>query len=188
MSSTHTLLKSVKQVTAKTLHFLTIAVFFLSISLSSNAQKKKSSGNNIARIYTYYLDIKNALVYNDGVHAKMAANEIHKLVTSQPDKGLNYRQMKVLGDYLGNLIDDSREIGMTSREQEQRVYLSDLSKSIYGLMKGLRMNTTKIYMQYCAKNNGYWLSETPVIKNPYYSYQASSSCGKTTEVLGASGY
>lgn len=185
MLKRYTSLNSLKLINRKTLQVCSLAVLFSLVAASAFAQKKKSAGNNIAQIFTYYMDIKNALVNDDGTTAKIKANELHYLLTTQPDKGLNWRQLRVLGDNLGPLIEDSRQIGLTVTEDEQRIYLSDFSKSLYALMKGLRMNTTKIYMQYCAKNNGYWLSESPVIKNPYYNYKEWSSLGKTTEVLAA---
>ena len=131
-----------------------------------------------------YLDIKNALINNDGTTAKIKANDLHRILITQPDKGLMQRQVDVLADNLAVLIENSREIGYTVDETMQRRYFANLSTGMYNLVKGLRVNHSRIYKQYCPVNNAYWLSETPVIKNsPYYNYGQYANMCKTTEVL-----
>ena len=130
-----------------------------------------------------YLDIKNALIRNDGTTAKIKANELHYILITQPDKGLTPGQMNVVAANLSDLIDNSREIGYTVDENTQRHYLANLTTGMYNVVKGLRLNKSRIYKQYCPINKAYWLSETPVIINPYYNYDGLAKLGQTTEVL-----
>jgi hypothetical protein len=162
---------------------LLAAVFAMGFNFLYAQGKSDFPPNNIGKMLNLYLDIKNALANNDGTTAKIKANELHAILIAQPDKGLMPRQVMVLGDNLTNLIDNSREIGYTVDENTQRHYFADLSTSMYNLVKGLRVNKAKIYKQYSPVNKAYWLSETPVIKNPYYSYDGSSKVGQTTEIL-----
>ncbi|HZY36954.1 MAG TPA: DUF3347 domain-containing protein [Mucilaginibacter sp.] len=147
------------------------------------AQKSGFPPNQIGKMFSLYLDIKNALIKNDGTTAKIKANELHAILIAQPDKGLMTRQIDVLADNLPGLIGNSREIGYTVDENTQRHYFADLTISMYNLVKGLRVNKSQIYKQYCPINKAYWLSETPVIKNPYYNYDGWSKIGQTTEIL-----
>jgi len=150
---------------------------------SAYAQKGGFPPNEIGKMLSLYLDIKNALIRDDGTTAKIKANELHYMLITQPDRGLINRQIEVLADNLPNLIDNSRGIGYTVDENTQRHYFAGLTVGMYKLVKGLRINTTRIYKQYCPINNCYWLSETPVITNPYYNYDGWAKLGKTIEVL-----
>ena len=152
--------------------------------ISLHAQKSGFPPNNVDKMLNLYLDIKNALINDDGTTAKIKANELHYILITRPDKGLEWRQINVLADNLANLTDNSREIASTVDENTQRHYFAGLTTGMYNLVKGLKVNKTNIYRQYCPVNNAYWLSETPAItKNPYYNYGQYASICKTTEVL-----
>jgi hypothetical protein len=171
----------------KTMKSLKTILFIITLALGFNALYAQKSGfppNNIDKMLGLYLDIKNALLNDDGTTAKIKATELHHILITQPDKGLDPRQISVLADNLVSLVDNSREIGYTVDENTQRHYLAGLSVGMYNLVKGLRVNKTKIYRQYCPVNNAYWLSETPKItSSPYFNYGQYASTGKTTEVL-----
>lgn len=148
------------------------------------AQKSGFPPNNIDKMLNLYLDIKNALINDDGTTAKIKATELHHILITQPDKGLEPRQIDVLAENLVGMVDNSREIAYTVDETTQRHYLAGLTVGMYNLVKGLRVNKLKIYRQYCPVNNAYWLSETPTItKSPYFNYGQYASTCKTTEVL-----
>jgi hypothetical protein len=165
--------------------FLTLTFVLLITTAIAFGQKKTDDRNNVGKIVDLYLQIKNALVNDDGVTAREKANELHYLMVTQPDKGMNARQARVLGDYLGPLVENIRGISITSYENEQRPYFAGLSLSLYELLKGLHMSAPKLYLQYCPLNKSYWLSETQEIKSPYYNFKEFASVGKTAEVLAA---
>ncbi len=165
--------------------FLRLIILLLLFIPSAYAQKSKS--NNIGKIIDAYLGVKNALVNDDGATAKFKANDLFQLFAGSPDKGLNHDQSKLIADYLQPILENTRYIAETSTESEQRSYLSSLSRAMYGLLKGLKINTSTLYEQYCPLNKSYWLSETKEIKNPYYNYGEKDmiTCGKTISVLAA---
>ncbi len=148
----------------KTFSLLLVFVFFKS---AINAQIPVSR-YNMGKVFNHYIAIKNALADNDGTTAEVKANELAALLASQPDKGLNYKQWKFLASHLDQLIDDSRSIGTTSYVDKQRPFFTKLSKTMYTVLKGLKINTSPIYEQYCPIDKSHWLSETTTIKNPYH--------------------
>jgi hypothetical protein len=123
----------------KMLKFFSLTLMMAIYILSASTQK--IADNNIGKITTAYLSMKNALVENDGTTAKVKANELYTLLASQPDKGLKLKQSKLLAIYLEPLLDNTRPICKTIDENEQRDYLSTLSKNMFELLKGLKLNT-----------------------------------------------
>lgn len=169
----------------KPLKFVSLLFAFILATTSSFAQKSHFTSNNIGKIVTLYLDIKNALINDDGTTAKIKANDLYQVLSDQPDRGLEWRQVQVLADNLQTLLDNTKQICYTVNEGEQRVYFARLTDGVYHIVKDLRLNNKVLYKQYSPLNNAYWLSETQVIKNPYYNYyyKPYASLGKTTEVL-----
>jgi len=163
----------------------TLIIFFISFASLSFSQPAAGDKTNVSKILNYYLDIKNALVKNDGTTAKIKANKLYYLLSTDPDKGMTNKQARVLADALEPLLHNTKGIGETVFEDEQRHYFAQLTLGVYGLLKGTKISYPKLYLQYSPLNNAYWLSETQVIKNPYYNYKDWATTGKTTEVLAA---
>jgi hypothetical protein len=159
-----------------------LALFIVFLNSSVNAQKL-TKNDNMDKILSAYLSIKNALADNEGTSAKIKANELYSLLTSQPGKGLNHQQWNTFVYYLEPLTDDSRSIALTVIADEQRPYFAKLSVTMYELLKDLKINIIPIYEQYSPANNLYWLSETKAIKNPYYDSRNMASNGKIKAVL-----
>ena len=120
-----------------------------------------------------------------GTTAKIKSKKLYTLFSTQPDQSLNSRQANIVADSLQTLLDNTRQMCYTIVEADQRRYFAVLSKSLFGLLKDLRLNKSTIYLQYCSKNKAYWMSETTIIKNPYYKFydKPNASCGKTEQTL-----
>ncbi len=159
-----------------------IALFVVFLKSSVDAQKL-TQNDNMDKILSAYLSIKNALADNEGTAAKIKANELYSLLTSQPGKGLNHQQWNVFVYYLGPLTDDTRSIALTITADEQRPYFAKLSTTMYQLLKELKINIITLYEQYSPANNLYWLSEIRAIKNPYYESRNMASNGKIVAIL-----
>jgi hypothetical protein len=164
------------------LKILLLVLFVVFLKSSVNAQKL-TNNDNIDKILGAYLSIKNALADNEGTAAKIKANELYSLLTSQPGKGLNHQQWNTFVYYLEPLTDNSRRIAITITAAEQRPYFAKLSITMYELLKDLKINIITLYEQYSPTNNLYWLSETRVIKNPYYDSKNMASNGKIVAIL-----
>jgi hypothetical protein len=161
-----------------------LIIVFILLTCSLFAQKR-GPDNNINQMMSLYFDMKNALVNNDGTMVKIKANKLFHLLATDPGKGLDRDQMLFLADHLEDLMNNCEGMCYTIDRSEQRPYFARLTKTLYDLVKGLKINTTTIYMQYSPANNAYWMSETLAIKNPYYTYKDWATDGKTTEILAA---
>ena len=160
----------------------TLSLIFVMV-LSFSIVKATPPANNIDKITNAYLGLKNALATGNGTAAQSKGKELLNALSTQPDKGLNADQQKLLNSYLDKLKYDSRHISETNAVEHQREHFESLSKNLYDVLKGLKMNSSTIYEQYCPMKKAYWLSETPSIKNPYYSDMEMNTCGKTTATL-----
>jgi hypothetical protein len=150
----------------------------------SHAQKVKS-GNRVNQIVSLYIGIKNALVNNDGTTVNFKANQLYRILSADPLKGLDRDQKLFLADHMADLMDNCEGMCYTIDKSEQRPCFAKFSITLYNVLKGLKINTATIYLQYSPINNAYWISETQGIKNPYYTYKDWVTTGKTTEILAA---
>jgi hypothetical protein len=161
--------------TIKTLSIMLVMAFSISFAKAQN---------NIDKITNAYLGVKNALATGSGAQAGNKARDLMGAL-SAPETGLNADQQKIFNSYIDKLKYDSRHILESTAIDHQREHFASLSKNLYEVLKGLKMNTSTIYEQYCPMKKAYWLSETPTIKNPYYNTKEMATCGKTTATLAA---
>lgn len=163
----------------------TISLSLLVLFSVSFAKAHQATANNIGTITADYLGVKNALVANNGAEAEAKAKELFAALSDQPAKGLNPGQQKLFNNYLDKLKFDSRHISEVNIVEHQREHFASLSKNMYEVLKGLKLNTSTIYEQYCPMKKAYWLSETASIKNPYYNDKMMATCGSTKATLTA---
>ena len=169
-----------KTILMKTLKSLSLMLMFILSVLMVSAQK--SANTNIDKITAAYLGVKNALAAGNGTAAGAKGKELFEALSAQPEKGLKPDQAKLLGNYLDKLKFDSRHISETTAVDHQREHFAELSKNMYAVLKGLKVNTSTLYVQYCPMKKAYWLSETSAIKNPYYNDEMTT-CGSTKAIL-----
>ncbi|WP_374950948.1 DUF3347 domain-containing protein [Mucilaginibacter sp.] len=141
----------------------------------------KAQNTAIDKITTNYIALKNALAGSNATLAKSRSGELLASL-SVPAKGLTSAQQKLMGTYLDKLKFDSRHISETTVIDHQREHFESLSKNMYALVSGLKMNSTTLYQQYCPMKKASWLSETADIRNPYYG-DDMMECGKVTATL-----
>ena len=166
----------------KTLKTLSI-ILTLTLSVLLVSAKNTAPANAIDKITSAYLGVKNALSAGNGALAETKAKELLDALSADPAKGLKPDQQKLLNSYLDKLKFDSRHISETTAVDHQREHFASLSKNMYVVLKGLKMNNSTLYEQYCPMKKAYWLSETPSIKNPYYNDKMMATCGSTKETL-----
>jgi len=140
--------------------------------------------NNINGITNAYFTVKNALAAGKANDASNGAKTLLAAL-SVPETGLKPDQAKLFNSYAEKLKFDSRHIMESTDVNHQREHLASLSKNLYEVLKGLKLNTSAVYMDYCPMKKAYWLSENAGIKNPYYSDKEMATCGKTTATLAA---
>lgn len=160
----------------------TCLILALVYSVSIAHAQKSASANTINNITNAYLAVKNSLVADDATATARNAKELFNILSSDPGKTLNPGQQKLLNGYLEKLKFDSRHISEVTALDHQREHFASLSKNLYQVLKGLKMNTATVYEQYCPMKKAYWLSESETIKNPYYG-KSMAGCGRTTATL-----
>ena len=141
----------------------------------------KAQNAAVDKITTSYIGVKNALVGSNAALAKTRSAELLAAL-STPVKGLQPAQQKLLGTYLDKLKFDSRHISETTVIDHQREHFQSLSKNMYSLLSGLKLNSTTVYQQYCPMKKAAWLSESEDIRNPYYG-DDMLDCGKVTATI-----
>ncbi|MEP6594992.1 MAG: DUF3347 domain-containing protein [Ginsengibacter sp.] len=150
----------------------------------SNVDPKLAA--SLKTVVDHYLDLKNALVNNNGRDAanggKAMANAMDKI-----DKSLlTAEQKKVYGDIEDDLKEYAEHIGKNAGDIEhQREHFSMMSEDVYDLFKAFGGGQT-LYHDHCPMANdnkgGMWLSETNEAKNPYYGGKMNE-CVKVEEVI-----
>jgi Protein of unknown function (DUF3347) len=164
---------------------LKVISLMLVLAFSITMVKAAPPANNIDKITNAYLGIKNALAAGNGTLAQTKGKELLDALSTDPTKGLNPDQQKLLNSYLDKLKFDSRHISEVAKVDHQREHFESLSKNMYEVLKGLKANTSTLYEQYCPMKKAYWLSESSTIKNPYYNDADMGTCGKVSATLNA---
>lgn len=165
----------------KTFKTILLTLICLSLFSSSRAQENKT-GNPISGVVNAYLDIKNALVAGDGNKAAAGAKAFMAELGKADIKNMDAAQSSVWKNYMNKLEYDSRHISETTEAEHQREHLAPLSRNLFAVVKAFKSNTSAIYEQYCPMKKVYWLSESSVIKNPYYGSKMLN-CGKTVATV-----
>lgn len=126
---------------------------------------------SIEEMVRQYLQIKNALVNDNGQDAARAANAFVASMGTMEKTSLKPEKNKIWD----NLSDDAKEmaehIGSHGDDIEhQREHFDMLSEDMYDLVKTFGAGRT-LYRDFCPMYNNNkgatWLSETKEIKNPY---------------------
>lgn len=136
----------------------------------------------IDKIVSAYLDIKNALVTDNGNTAQSKAKDLVAALSANTTGTLSADQEKTFAKYRDKLLFDARHISSVNAVDHQREHFATLSNNMYELLKALKSNSTALYEQYCPMKKAYWLSESQQIKNPYFGSQMPG-CGKVTATL-----
>jgi|SRR6185437_13376567 len=155
-------------------------IYFVSIA----SAQKYASNSAINKIVGNYLAVKNSLAADDAATAARSAKELLNTLSSEPGKTLQPEQQKILNNYIDKLKYDSRHISEVSMIDHQREHFASLSKNLYEVLKGLKMNTSPLYEQYCPMKKAYWLSDAETVKNPYYG-KKMPGCGRVAATLAA---
>ncbi len=166
----------------KTLKTFALAlILILPVSLLS--AYKAAPGTIVDKITAPYLGLKDALAAGKSTDAQSNAKQMLAVLSTSPDKGLSADQQKLMDSYLDKLKFDSRHISESTDIDHQREHFASLSKNLYEMVKGLKMNSSNLYLQYCPMKKAYWLSLSQTIKNPYYNDKMMATCGSVKATL-----
>lgn len=135
---------------------------------------------SISEIVSNYLKIKNSLTKDDSNGAATAGKTLFKVLntTSTNDFSSNQKKsyLKIVTEAKQNTEYIKNNLG---KIEQQRERFAMLSKNMNDLIK-MFGTKQKLYQDYCPMyndgKNGFWISETKEIKNPYYGSEMLS-CG-----------
>jgi hypothetical protein len=164
-----------------TLKTVLLSLILLVVFAPTRAQEVTAT-TSVNNVITTYLSLKNALIAGNNDAAKSSAKELLTAISTVPAKQFTPEQNTLWAAYTDKLQFDSRHISESAAIDHQREHFTSLSKNMFELVKGLKLNTNTLYEQYCPIKKATWLSESAAIKNPYYGSQMLT-CGKTTETL-----
>jgi len=123
-------------------------------------------------VYGHYIHLKNALVASNSGEAQKGATELQKALK------------EVKGSDAA--IEAATKLAGAADLKEQRKVFSSLSNEMATLVKGGKLSSGSLYLEYCpmANNNtgAYWLSNEKEIKNPYFG-DRMLKCGSVKETI-----
>lgn len=126
----------------------------------------------LGKAYSQYLRVKDALVSSKGDDAKREAGELVKAL-----KEVNGATAA---------LSAAGKIAASAELKEQRVVFSTLSDEMAKLVKGGKLTSGSLYLEYCPMANSnagaYWLSNEKEIKNPYFG-DMMLKCGSVKETI-----
>lgn len=154
------------------------------VTPANDAVEKKTVSSN--EVVAAYLQLKNALVNDNGKEAATAAEQITAAWQNIHQASLTAEQKKVYDDVNEEIKEHAEHIGKNGDKIEhQREHFNMLSDIMYELVKGISPGTT-LYKDKCLMYNdnkgAIWLSEVREIKNPYYG-KKMLTCGVVKEEI-----
>lgn len=154
----------------KTTIALIVSLFF---SFGSFAQQSPAFKNqDLGKAYHRYIDIKEALVNSDSQKASEAADQLKQALASIEHSKAAQDAATAL-----NTADDLKK---------QRKAFAGLTAEISKLVKGGKLSSGEIYMEFCPMANngagGYWLSNEKKIRNPFMG-EKMPGCGMVKETI-----
>lgn len=145
--------------------FFTVLLTLLS-GVTISAQK---SDPTVSKLYSHYIQIKNALAADNAHRSALAAENFIKVAGTIDAKLLSEGNISTLRKD-ATAISESRTI------QKQRQYFYNLSDNMILLAGKFKLTDTTVFVQYCPMADGSWLSNERKIVNPYYG-SSMLSCG-----------
>lgn len=140
----------------------------------------------LTKVYTVYLEMKNAFVATDAKKVSIGAKGV---ITAL--KAVNMGLLKddphiMWMDQLKTLNSTINAISKLDDIEKQRMEFIEFNLAFYKSIKMFGLVNKTVYYQYCPMANdnqgAYWLSEAEEIRNPYFG-EVMMSCGETKETI-----
>ncbi|HEX9152559.1 MAG TPA: DUF3347 domain-containing protein [Flavobacterium sp.] len=145
-----------------------------------------SSSFTIDGIVSSYLKLKNALIKDDSEAAARTGKSIVATLNDANPNSLDAKLIKKYNDIAADAKEQAAHIGTSfGKIDHQREHFAMLSKDVNDLIK-IFGTKQKLYQDYCPMyaegKNGYWISETKEIRNPYYGSEMLN-CGRMVTAI-----
>lgn len=152
------------------------------LSTAIHTKAQNSTVVSVNKVYSDYIDLKNALVADDNTGAQDKAKVLNADVAAVPMNSMTAKDQKNWKNYVDKLSFDSRHISESASIDHQREHFASLSKNVYAVLKAFPYNASPFYWQYCPMKKANWLSDKKTIENPYYG-KAMPDCGSVKETI-----
>ncbi|WP_027376611.1 DUF3347 domain-containing protein [Kaistella palustris] len=149
-------------------YFFTFIISLCAFTITAAQQKDAS----VSEVFTKYLNLKNALVADNGDRAAKAADEFIKSTSM-----VSYRTLSE--GNLDLLRQDATTIAESRSIEKQRIAFQKLSENMVRLSPKFKLSEDTVYVQYCPMAKAQWLSTEKAVKNPYYG-SSMLTCGSVT--------
>ena len=146
--------------------YIITAVLTVFSMISVAAQKSNPA---LSKLYSQYIQIKDALASANADKTSQAANNLIKTAGTIDAKLLSEGNINALRKD-ATAISESRNI------QKQRQFFYNLSDNMIAIAKKFKLADQSVFVQYCPMADGSWLSNEKKIVNPYYG-KSMLSCG-----------
>jgi hypothetical protein len=149
-------------------------------------QVDASFQNQLASVFTSYVELKDAFIASDAAKVKEEAKGTDEALAKVDMKLLSGAAHNDWMNYLTPIQSSLKEIQGSTDIEAQRKAFSNLSDNLYKSVKAFGLGGKEAFYEYCpmAFNNegAYWLSEQAQIKNPYFG-DKMLTCGEVKEKL-----
>lgn len=127
---------------------------------------------NLGAAYSQYILLKDALVASNADEAKKTVTDLVKALATVKDAD--------------GALKAAAKLAGASSISEQRLNFSMLSDEMTKLVKGGKLSSGSLYLEYCPMANdntgAFWLSNEKEIKNPYFG-SMMLMCGSVKETI-----
>ena len=152
---------------------ITLLLFVLLVlNAAAFAQAPAFVDKNIGDAYQEYVKLKDALIASKSADAKATAASLQKKLAAVPASK--------------TAAAEALKVSTAANLDAQRLAFSTLSNEMAKLVKGAKLSSGTLYVDYCpmANNNAgaFWLSNDKAIKNPYFG-DKMLTCGMVKETL-----
>ncbi|MEO6131999.1 MAG: DUF3347 domain-containing protein [Saprospiraceae bacterium] len=156
------------------------------ITKDTSSSKAGAMSAALQEVLASYLELKNAFTADNASAAAIVGRKLQKQLTDVNTASFPKDKVDMFLDLQSDAIEHADHIGVNAGHiKHQRVHFAPLSKDIYTMVKAFGSNQP-LYYEYCPMYNdgkdGYWLSQSKEISNPYMG-KAMPKCGVVKEEL-----
>lgn len=141
---------------------------------------------HINEVLSHYFHVKHALTNNDAAEAKNGATMLLQVISQFDNSLLTADQKAEYTKHINAIKEHADAIVKSADIDAERMHFAELSTHTYELIKAFGAGK-KIYYDHCPmalnSKGANWLSESPVIQNPYFKGTAMNACVKIEQVI-----
>ena len=140
----------------------------------------------LTTVFVNYIALKDALVESDTKKTKQAAQKVKQVLAKVDMKQITGDAQMHWMNISDKLNSQLKTLTTATSLEDERLAFADFSSQFYSAIKSYGLMDKTAYYQFCPmannKKGAYWLSESKVIRNPYFG-EKMMDCGENKETL-----